>query len=97
MSDKISLGFLVILLISSGIYITMPEAGLKMRIDFDKSTFYSQNANNRWVVAGREYNYMFDGASKMYRSKARIVMDPQLDIEKNTTTVIRTTPYIRAQ
>jgi len=73
----------------------MPEAGLKMRIDFDKSTFYSQNANNRWVVAGREYNYMFDGASKMYRSKAGIVMDPQLDIEKNTTTVIRTTPYIR--
>ena len=67
------IGSLIITLLLTGvIYIAMPDAGLKIRVDNDRSTFYVQNDNNRWVVAGREYNTLLDGTTKLYRDSKGI-------------------------
>ena len=50
---------LLVVLVSSVAYVTFDNA--KIRVDNDKSTFYVLNENSRWIVAGREYNKLYDG------------------------------------
>lgn len=70
------IGVLFLVLLASGvIYISMEEAGVRMRIDEDKSTFYVKNENNRWVISGREYNRLFDGTTNVYRDKKNIKLE----------------------
>jgi len=94
MASKITIGSLIILILATATYITFLPDDLKMRVDNDKSTFYVLE-NSRWVVSGREYNALFDGTSKMNRQARDILLDTFVDEVYNTTTIIRTTPYIR--
>lgn len=94
MGNKITVGFLVLLLFSTGLYITLND-DVRLRVDHDKSTFYVKNDNNRWVVSGREYNRLFDGNSIMYRSASDITVNTDIDEENEQVKITRTTPYIR--
>jgi len=94
-NEKVIIGFLTILILSTAFYVTLTDQGLKIRIDDDKSTFYVKNQINRFVVSGREYNKLFDGTSLMYRRPSEITREITFDLESNTTTIVRTTPYIR--
>ena len=89
--EKIMIGVMTFILAVSVIYIFSPE-NVKMRVDYDKSTFYVLE-NSRWVVSGREYNLLFDGASKMYRSPSNIEIEYYNT--SNTMTIIRKVPYLR--
>jgi hypothetical protein len=90
-NKAITIGFLVLLVLSSVIYISM--SGVRLRVDHDKSTFYVKNDANRWVVSGREYNKLFDGSSQMNRRTSGITIDQQVLDDK--VIITRTTPYIR--
>jgi len=92
--NKITIGVLTLLLLSGIVIITF-QNDLRIRVDNDKSTFYTKNDNNRWVVAGREYNSLFDGSSKMNRVSKSIVVDTQINEETNEVVVTRHTEYIR--
>ena len=88
------IGSLIITLLLTGvIYIAMPDAGLKIRVDNDKSTFYVQNDNNRWIVSGREYNTLLDGTTKLYRDSNGISIEQFND--SNSVTIKRNTQYKR--
>lgn len=89
---KLIIGFLILLISSSIIYVTFSDKG-KIRVDEDKTTFYVLNDNNRWVIAGREYNYLLDGNSKLYRDVSNIEVKTWNDSIK--VWVQRTTPYKR--
>ncbi len=93
-STKYIIGVLTIIIIATAFYVTF-QNDLKIRVDDDKSTFYVKNENNRWVVAGREYNYLFDGTSKMYRRGSGISREIIVNNISNTTTITRNTRYIR--
>jgi hypothetical protein len=92
MGNKITVGFLVLLLFSTGLYITFNDQ-LRLRVDEDKSTFYVQE-NSRWVVSGREYNRMFDGSTQMNRRASQIKVETFYDNDE-IVKIVRTTPYIR--
>ena len=65
-------GMLVFILLTSGIiFVKFTSENLKMRIDGDKTTFYTLE-NSRWVVSGREFNKLFDGTKLLYRDKSSI-------------------------
>ena len=69
---KIILGVLTFLILTSGvILVNFTDENLKMRIDNDKSTFYTLE-NSYWRVSGREVNSLWDGSSKMNRDKNSI-------------------------
>ena len=70
MVNKYVIGILVLVLLTSSIYILLPE---NVRIDVGKtySTFKVWE-NGSWVLAGREYSLMFDGTTKM-RANSRTV------------------------
>lgn len=92
---NITLGaILLTILLGSGIFY-LEFQDVKLRIDEDKSTFYRPHEDYSWIwtVVGRERNQLFDGASLMYRDKDNIKIN--YTIEDNTTTITRTTPYIR--
>ena len=85
---------LITLLISGVVYVTFPDANVKLRIDEDKSTFYVIE-DSRWVVSGREYNSLFEGTTKMNRRSSGITINITTDYDNNQTTIKRVTPYIR--
>ena len=89
---KLIIGFLILLISSSIIYVTFSDKA-KIRVDEDKSTFYMLNENSRWVVAGREYNSIFDGTTKLNRDVSEIEVNTWND-SKNVW-IQRVTPYIR--
>ena len=99
--QSITIGSLLLLIVSSLIvYISMGD-DVKLRVDADKSTFYIKlqdsdgNPVGRWLVSGREYNKLMDGSSLMYRDVSNIKVDTIIDDVLNTVTIKRTTPYIR--
>ncbi len=87
MADKYFVGFLILVVLTSSIYIMLPS---NVRIDIQKtrSLFYVWE-NESWVLAGIEYVNLFDGTAKM-RAKNR-----SLDflIVNNFTTVTRIANY----
>ena len=101
MVDKkiLTVGLLIVTLLVSVIYVQMNA--VKIRVDVDKSTFYTQELNvfgepfGAWLVSGREYSSIFDGASKMNRRTSGIVVDSVIDEVAKTVLISRTTPYIR--
>ena len=86
----------MLVILASAVYITMGDDA-RIRVDDDKSTFYVQNENNRWVVAGREYNKLFDGSSRMNRRSSSIEVTTRNYTFNNTqfVEIVRTTGYIR--
>ena len=93
--QKEILGLLIIVVLFSGVIYISLENQVKIRVDFDKSTFYTKNENNRWTVVGREYNRLFKGTSSIYRDVGGITIDSSINEELNKTTIIRKTPYKR--
>ena len=97
---KVILGVLILLIASTVVYIQFRN-DLKMRVDTDKSTFYTKAIDEngepygRWRVSGREYSSLFDGTSKMNRRLAGITVDSFINEEEGTARIVRTTPYIR--
>ncbi len=87
--------FLMVVLISSGAYITLLNQDLRIRVDEDKTTFYVKNENNRWVVSGREFNKLFDGTSLMNRRLSESEVVTIIDDTSSTVTITRYTKYIR--
>jgi len=88
---KVVIGTLALLLSFSILYISM--GGVKLRVDKNLSTFYVQNENNRWIVAGREYNKIFEGTSQKYRDVSEIKVESFIDEEAEIVRFVRTTPY----
>ena len=94
--NNLIMGFLVLLFISTGIYITLntgSELGLRMRNDIDKTVFY-ENSTGRWLITGIEQNRLFEGTKIIDRVRKGI---------KNETNIIgtnviytRETPYINS-
>ena len=94
-TKKIQLGVLLFLLLSSGVlYVVFDKEDLKMRIDNDKSTFYTVE-NSRWVVSGREYNKIYDGTSLMNRDRSSIRVVYDINEDTNIAVIKRYTTYIR--
>ena len=100
-NKNIILGTLILLLLSSGIvYIAMGDI-VRLRVDNDKSTFYIKLTDDygepygRWLVAGREFNYLFDGTSRMNRRARDIEVETFINETTNEVKIVRTTPYIR--
>ena len=101
MVDKkiLTIGFLIVTLLASVIYIQMNA--VKIRVDSDAATFYAKDLNVYGVpfgffkVAGREFTSVFDGTSKMNRRSSGIVVSSFIDNVSNTVLIKRVTPYIR--
>ena len=89
---KLLIGFLILLISSSIIYVTFSDKA-RIRVDEDKTTFYVLNENNRFEVAGREFNYLFDGTTKLYRDVSNIEVKTWNDSTK--VWIQRITPYKR--
>ncbi len=91
----LTIGILLIALLSTGvIYITWAN-NARVRVDDDKTTFYVPRSEGSrvWVVAGREFNNIFDGTTKMNRRTGEITVSEVHDDKGMTIT--RRTPYIR--
>jgi len=87
---KYVIGFLLLVILSSGvIYISLGTEG-KIRVDKDKTTFYAFQ-NSRWVVGGREYVKLFSGTKLQYRDKKNIEI--KYDINDTRVTITKKTPY----
>jgi len=87
-----TVGLIVLVLLSTAIYLTLNQ-NIRIRVDPDKTTLYLLNENNRWIVAGREYNRLFDGSSIMNRRRTGIKISH--NITDDSVKIVRTTPYIR--
>jgi len=83
-----------LILLTTGVVYVQLGNDVKIRVDDDKTTFYVLE-DSRWVVAGREYNKMFDGVKLMYRDVAGIKMETNIDNTTKHVTIKRTTPYKR--
>jgi len=92
--DKFIVGFLILLITSSIVYITLQGEGVRIRVDNDKTTLYVFE-DSRWKVGGREYNKLFEGTHKLYRDVKNIKIYTYINRTSNTTTVIRETPFKR--
>jgi len=88
--QNVVLGFLLIIIMSTIVYVQFEN--VKMRVDFDKSTFYTF-MDGRHLVAGRESNKMFEGTKRLYRNRGGITVDTFF--EGDSFTIVRRTPYIR--
>lgn len=89
---RVVIGFILFTILTSGVLYLQFE-NVKIRVDDDKTTFYGLNENNRWVVTGREYSSLFEGATKLNRRVSEINVDYSTDGEMIVIT--RVTPYIR--
>ena len=96
-TQKIVLGIITFLLLSSGVvYVTYSDQ-VRFRIDNDKTSLYLPHENYPWIwtVQAREYNSLFDGTSKMNRNLSSIFVSSSFDSITNQSTIIRETSYIR--
>lgn len=91
-NTSLIVGFMTILFISVGVYITL-QSGVRIRIDNDKSTVYINEG--RWLIGGREYNLLFDGNTKMNRNLPSISVATEINKIDNTILVTRYTKYIK--
>lgn len=86
-------GLLLFVILASGVvYVSLGE-GVKMRVDDDKTTFYTKNVNNRWVVSGREYNKLYSGSSLSYRDKSTVGVYTLFDEALEESTITRVTGF----
>ena len=92
--EKLIVGFLILLITSSVVYITLQGEGVRIRVDNDKTTLYVFE-DSRWKVGGREYNKLFEGTHKLYRDVRNVKIYTIINNTSNTTTIIRETPYKR--
>lgn len=93
--EKAQVGFLLLLVLLSGVvYISLNDQ-FRLRVDNDKSTFYVKNGVNVWTVAGREYNNLFDGSSKMNRDISGKGIQINTTYFDNSVIITRRTHYIR--
>lgn len=93
---QITIGVLTLLLLVSGIiYIQMNN--VKLRVDYDKSTFYVKLLNEEgqpygnWLVSGKEYNRLFSGTKILNRNTKGITIEQTIDGQD--VKIVRTTPY----
>lgn len=90
------IGVILISLLASGVvYYTWDDAGVKIRIDEDKTTMYLKNDNNRYVVYAREYGSLWDFPSKMNRDLKNTYTYTKIDNLTNISTTTRITTYQR--
>ena len=87
------IGFLVVLISSTAIIVTLNQENVRFRVDKYKSTFYVVNDANRWIVSGREYNRLFSGTSSVYRAVSKISLTEY--VEDEFFYIVRETPYKR--
>src|SRR3990167_4578057 len=90
----IIIGSLILLILTSIVYITLSGQDVKIRVDEDKSTFYILERGS-WVVSGREFNLLFDGSSRMNRDVSNIIIETFYDEEIKTSIITRRTSYLR--
>lgn len=92
---NIIIGILILSLISSGVIYVEWSNNAKIRVDNDKATFYVPHNTMPWiwVVAGREYNKLYDGTSLMNRDLSGIKIDTTYT--SDTIIIKRTTPFKR--
>lgn len=88
--NKLIVGFLIVLISSSIVYVTLGSK-VRLRVDEDRTTIYTKNALNRWIVSGREYNKLFKGTSLKYRDVSNIRLTTT--IEGDIITISRYTPF----
>ena len=87
MANKYLIGILVLVLLTSSIYILYPD---NVRIDVGKTySTFKVYENDSWVLAGQEYTLMFDGTKKM-RVSSRTV---EHFIEGEVVKIIRTANF----
>lgn len=94
LKTNLVMGFLLVVLSATAIYIQLSDANVKMRIDDDKSTFYVLE-DGRWRVSGREFVSIWDGTTKLNRRLSGINRSLIYDFDTKITVVTRFTPYIR--
>lgn len=87
MANKYFVGFLILVVLTSSIYIMLP-GNVKIDITKTRSLFYVWE-NEGWVLSGIEYVNLFDGTAKM-RAKNRSL---DFVIVNNFTTVTRIANY----
>ena len=84
MAKKILIGFLILVILSSSIYILLPD---NIRIDVEKTkTTFKVWENESWILAGTERTILFDGTKKM-RAKSREI---NYFVDGNKTKIVRT-------
>ena len=89
MATKITLGTLILVILSASIYIMLPD---QVRLDFeDTRTLFKTYDGSSWQLEGKEYVRVFDGTKKML-AKDR---DVRYVIGTYDTTVIRTADMYR--
>lgn len=87
MAKKYWIGFLVLVILTSSIYIMLPG---NVRIDVQKTrTIFYVWENESWVLSGIEYVNLFDGSAKM-RAKSRNI---NYSTEGNITNIVRIANY----
>lgn len=74
---NILIGFIIVTLMATGvIYLNLEGSNVRMRIDNDKSVFYTlDEITNRWVISGTEYNSLFSGNTKLNRAASKITLE----------------------
>lgn len=95
-NQKQTFGLLIMtMLVASGVFYVQYLDQARIRVDDDKSTFYVPHEDNSWmwVVSGREYNYLFDGSSRLNRDVSGIKV--RAHYEDDLFIVERVTPYKR--
>ena len=67
---KIGFGFLILVILTSSFYVLLPD---KVRFDV-KPTLSEIRVweDDRWVLGGKEYVYLFDGSTKMRASQRNL-------------------------
>lgn len=93
MDKKYIIGTLIVLILASAIYVTLPGK-VKLRVDDDKTTLYNLQ-ESRWRVIGREYNKLYDWPSLMNRDLSQTYIDYNLSEINQKTTITRITTYQR--
>ena len=86
-TQKFILGFLTLVILSSSIYILLPE---NVRIDIENTkTTFKVWEDNSWVLSGIEYTKIYDGTT-LLRANSRSLSN---SINGNKTTIIRTSNF----
>lgn len=85
--NKYLLGILVLVVLTSSVYIFFPE-NVRLDIGSTYSTFKVWE-NGEWITSGQEYTILYDGTAKM-RANSRTV---ETFINDNKTTIIRTANF----
>ena len=86
-----TIGVLTLVLMLSGIVYVSFSNYVRIRVDYDKSTFYVYKNGTGWITSGIEYNSLLNGTKQIYRNASNIAINTL--ISGNNLTITRTTPY----